>query len=61
MGQWPEWRREQIWELRAKGLSIHAIAREMGTFRPSVTRYLNSTGGGEAATAKARRALSFCH
>src|SRR5438045_5100633 len=45
MRQWPQWRREQIWELRAKGLSIHAIAREMGVFRPSVTRYLNLTGG----------------
>ncbi len=45
MRQWPQWRREQIWELRARGLSIHAIAREMGTFRPTVARYLNLTGG----------------
>jgi Helix-turn-helix domain len=45
MRQWPERRRERLWELWAQGHSIHAIAREMGTFRPSVTRYLNSTGG----------------
>ena len=45
MRQWPQWRREQIWELRARGLSIQAIARELGVFRPSVTRYLNLTGG----------------
>jgi len=45
MGQWPEWRRELIWDLWAKGLSIHAIAREVGVFRPSVTRCLNATGG----------------
>ena len=45
MRQWPERRRERLWELWAQGHSIHAIAREMGTFRPGVTRYLNSTGG----------------
>jgi IS30 family transposase len=45
MGQWPEWRRERMWELWGQGRSIHAIARELGTFRPSVTRYLNLTGG----------------
>src|SRR5512143_1343829 len=45
MRQWPERRRERLWELWAQGHSIHAIAREMGTFRPGVTRYLNLTGG----------------
>ena len=45
MGQWPEWRRERMWELWGQGHSIHAIARELGVFRPSVTRYLNLTGG----------------
>jgi IS30 family transposase len=34
-----------MWELWGQGHSIHAIARELGTFRPSVTRYLNLTGG----------------
>ena len=45
MRQWPERRRERLWELWAQGRSIHAIAREMGTFRPTVARYLNLTGG----------------
>ncbi|MDQ4041812.1 MAG: IS30 family transposase [Actinomycetota bacterium] len=45
MGQWPEWRRERLWELWGQGHSIHAIARELGVFRTSVTRYLNLTGG----------------
>src|SRR5919199_6806336 len=45
MGQWPEWRRERMWELWGQGHSIHAIARELGRFRSSVSRYLNLTGG----------------
>src|SRR5919202_6008212 len=45
MTQWPEWRRERLWELWGRGHSIHAIARELGTFRTSVRRYLNLTGG----------------
>src|SRR6266511_1692561 len=59
MGQWPEWRRERIWELWAKGLSIHAIAREVGVFRPSVTRCLKTTGGVRPRPRKrAERSLS---
>ena len=59
MGQWPEWRRERIWELWAKGLSIHAIAREVGVFRSTVTRCLNSTGGVRPCPRKrAERSLS---
>lgn len=45
MGRWPEWRRERVWELWAQGNSIHAIAREVGMFRTSVTKCLNATGG----------------
>jgi transposase, IS30 family len=59
MGQWPEWRRERIWELWAKGLSIHAIAREVGVFRSTVTRCLNTTGGVRPCPRKrAERSLS---
>ena len=45
MGRWPEWRRERVWVLWARGDSIHAIAREVGMFRTSVTKCLNATGG----------------
>jgi transposase len=45
MGRWPTWRRERVWELWAQGNSIHAIAREVGMFRTSVTKCLNATGG----------------
>jgi IS30 family transposase len=45
MRQWPRSRQERVWELWSQGHSIHAIARQLGTFRPSVARYLNSTGG----------------
>jgi IS30 family transposase len=59
MGQWPEWRRERIWELWAKGLSIHAIAREVGVFRSTVTCCLNTTGGVRPRPRKrAERSLS---
>src|SRR5919199_4993468 len=59
MGQWPEWRRERMWELWGQGHSIHAIARELGTFRPSVTRYLNLTGGvRRRPRQRSKRALS---
>ena len=59
MRQWPEWRRERMWELWGQGHSIHAIARELGVFRPSVTRYLNLTGGVRPrARRRSKRALS---
>ena len=59
MGQWPEWRRERMWELWGQGHSIHAIARELGTFCPSVTRYLNLTGGvRRRPRQRSKRALS---
>jgi len=45
MGRWPEWRRERVWVLWARGDSIHAIAREVGMFRTSVAKRLNATGG----------------
>src|SRR6516165_4393509 len=45
MGRWPEWRRERVWVLWARGASIHAIAREVGMFRTSVAKCLNATGG----------------
>jgi IS30 family transposase len=45
MRQWPNGRRERIWELWAQGHSIHAIARTVGVFRSSVTRCLTTTGG----------------
>jgi IS30 family transposase len=59
MRQWPEWRRERMWELWGQGHSIHAIARELGVFRPSVTRYLNLTGGvGPQPRRRSKLALS---
>jgi hypothetical protein len=60
MGRWPEWRRERIWELWVEGSSLHAIAREVGMARDSVTACVAGSGGVRRAPRKrAERCLSL--
>ena len=37
--------KDEIWELRAQGLSDREVGRRLGLARPTVSAYLRTTGG----------------
>jgi IS30 family transposase len=52
-----ELERQQAWVLRAQGLSLRAIARELGVWRSSLGRYVSASGG---VRPRARRRAPGC-